>query len=108
MPQFKIKGMELEQICSISKPMVDELQELLDCPRNYFLLESINSTFIMDGSITTVYPIIEISWFHRGQEVQDKMAKIVTKYVHNIGYKDVDVIFKVLEASKYYENGEHF
>ncbi|MCB2289697.1 DUF1904 domain-containing protein [Clostridium sp. CS001] len=108
MPQLKLRGVEVKDICKISGDMVQEMQELLECPKNYFTLECINSTFIMDGEIVKTCPIIEVAWFDRGQEVQDAMAKIITKHIHSAGYKDVDVIFSVLEESKYYENGEHF
>lgn len=108
MPQLKMRGVEVEDICKISVGLVQEMQELLECPKNYFTLECINSTYIMDGEIIKAYPIVEIAWFDRGQEVQDTMAKIVTKYIHSAGYKDVDVIFSILEEKKYYENGEHF
>lgn len=108
MPQLKVRGVEVNDLCKISADMVQEMQELLQCPKNYFTLECINSTYIMDGEIVKAYPTVDIAWFDRGQEVQDTMAKIVTKYIHSAGYKDVDVIFSVLEEKKYYENGEHF
>lgn len=108
MPQLKLRGVEVKDICRISGAMVQEMQELLECPKNYFTLECINSTFIMDGEIVKTCPIIEVAWFNRGQEVQDAMAKIITNHIHLAGYKDVDVIFSVLEETKYYENGEHF
>lgn len=108
MPQVKIKGIEGKEVFIISKELIDELQELLQCPRNYFSIECINSTFIMDGNYVSTYPIIEVAWFDRGQELQDKVAKIITKYIQSLGYKDVDVIFTLLEEKRYYENGEHF
>lgn len=108
MPQLKVKGIEVGKLCKISTSMIDELQELLQCPRNYFIIENVNSTFIMDGGTVNGYPVVEISWFDRGQEIQDKVAKIVTDYVHNIGYSDVDIIFYVLDEKRYYENGKHF
>jgi hypothetical protein len=108
MPQLKMRGMEVNDVCMISGAMVQEMQELLECPKSYFTLECINSTFIMDGEIVKPCPTIEIAWFDRGQEVQDAMAKIITKHINSIGHKDVDVIFSILEETKYYENGEHF
>ncbi|WP_297421150.1 DUF1904 family protein [Clostridium sp.] len=52
--------------------------------------------------------MVDVSWFDRGQEVQDTEAKIITKYVNSIEYKSVNVIFHHLEKSRYYEDGEHF
>jgi hypothetical protein len=108
MPQLKIQGIEVNDICKISLGMVQEMQELLECPKSYFTLECTNSTFIIDGEIVKPSPAIGVSWFDRGQEVQDTMATIITKYIQSIGHKDVDVIFSLLEENKYYENGKHF
>lgn len=108
MPQLKLRGVEVKDICKISSDLVEEMQELLECPKNYFTLECINSTYVMDGEIVKAYPTVEVAWFDRGQSVQDTMAKIITKYIHSAGYKDVDVIFTVLKEKQYYENGEHF
>ncbi|MBU3136191.1 DUF1904 domain-containing protein [Clostridium gasigenes] len=108
MPILKFKAIEAQKICSISKQLVDELQVLLECPRDYFTLEVAEEKFIRDGEFVDGNPVIKISWFDRGQEIQDKVAEKVTKYVNGIGYENVDIIFTVLEENKYYENGKHF
>lgn len=109
MPQLKLRGIKAEKISPVSKEMIDGLQALLECPRNYFSIECQNATYVIDGEISEEgYPIVEIWWFDRGQEVQDKAAKIVTDYVHKAGYADVDIIFIQLAEKDYYENGEHF
>jgi hypothetical protein len=108
MPQLIIRGIEAHKVCKISKEMVDELEALLTCPRNYFTIECINSTYVAEGKIAAGYPFIEIAWFDRGQELQDKVAEIVTKHVKVLGFENVDIVFKVLDKNRYYENGTHF
>lgn len=108
MPALKFKAIEAERLRSISKELIDELVELLQCPRGYFSLEIPQVLFIKDGEYDTGSPVVEVAWFDRGQEVQDKAAQIITKYVKIMGYKDVDVIFMKLKENRYYENGEHF
>ena len=108
MPALKLKSIDAKKALTISKNLIDELQELIQCPRNYFSIESTQSLFIVDGEFTEGPPVVEVSWFDRGQEIQDKSAKIITKYVNSIGYENVDVIFHVLEGNRYYENGVHF
>jgi len=108
MPVLKLKSIKDQKACAISKSLIDELQELLQCPRDYFSIELVESKFIMDGEFVDGPPIVEVSWFDRGQVVQDTAAKIITKYLNSVGYKSVDVIFHHLEESSYYENGEHF
>ncbi|MEG2353515.1 MAG: DUF1904 family protein [Clostridium sp.] len=108
MPQLMMKSVKVENISTISKDMIDELEQLIQCPRSYFTIECINSTYIMDNKVVEPSPIIEVSLFDRGQETQDKIAVIITKYLRIAGYKDVDIIFTLLDTSKYYENGKHF
>jgi hypothetical protein len=108
MPLLRFRAIEAKDICAISTDLVDELQALLQCPRDYFTLESVQSLFIQDGGFVNGSPVIEIAWFDRGQEIQDKVAAIVTNYMHSAGYKSVDVIFTKLEEQCYYENGKHF
>ena len=108
MPILKFKAIEIERVCTISKKLIDELEELIQCPRDYFTLAIDRSIYVKDGEIVKGEPIVKVSWFDRGQDIQDKAAKIITKYVNSEGYKNVDVIFYTLDKSKYYENGEHF
>jgi hypothetical protein len=108
MPALKLKSIDENKAISISKQLIDELQELIQCPREYFSIELVQSKFIMDGMFVEGPQMVDVSWFDRGQEVQDKAAKIITKHINSIGYKNVDIIFHSLEKDKYYENGEHF
>lgn len=108
MPQIKIRGIDVEKISTISTSMIDQLEEIIDCPRDYFTIECISSTFIKNGKVDEGYPFIEVVWFDRGQEIQDSVAKSITNLIHNLGYKNVDVFFTVLKENFYYENGYHF
>jgi len=108
MPQIKIRGIDVEKISTISTSMIDQLEEIIDCPRDYFTIECISSTFIKNGKVDEGYPFIEVVWFDRGQQIQDNVAKSITNLIHNLGYKNVDVFFTVLKENFYYENGYHF
>jgi hypothetical protein len=108
MPALKLKAIDENKALSVSKQLIDELQELIQCPRDYFSIELVQSKFIMDGIFVEGPQMVDVYWFDRGQETQDKAAKIITKYINSIGYKSVDIIFYSLEKDKYYENGEHF
>lgn len=108
MPQIKVRGIQVEKLCVISKELVSELEKIIGCPKSYLTIEAISSTYISDGEIVPGYPYIEVLWFDRGQDVQDKTAKAITKLIHKIDYTDVDIIFVAIAESDYYENGEHF
>lgn len=108
MPALKFNSIDGKRALTISNELIDELQELIQCPRDYFSIEVIQSKFIMDGKFVGGPQTVDVLWFDRGQDIQDKAAKIITKHISAIGYKNVDVIFHPLDHSKYYENGEHF
>jgi hypothetical protein len=107
-PILTLRAIKEDEVVGISKQLIDELEDLLECPRDYFTLELRNSTFIKDGDICNGYPIVDVSWFDRGQEVQDKAADIITRYIKELGYETVDVSFHILKEKLYYENGSHF
>lgn len=108
MPALKLQSIDAKKALKISKELIDELQELIQCPREYFSIEVAQSKFIMDGKFVGGPQSVDVLWFDRGQDVQDKAAKIITKHINSIGYKNVDVVFHPLDKMKYYENGEHF
>ncbi len=108
MPHLRFRGMPKEELLSLSKAILDELEQIIGSPRDHFTLEYIHSDFIMDGKIASGYPFVEMLWFNRGQVVQDQVARSLTKLIKPKGYEDVCVIFTSLQEDKYYENGEHF
>lgn len=108
MPIIKLKGLGVKQSLKLSKELIDELEEIIKCPRDYFNLLLETPIHISDGEIVDGYPVIEVLWFDRGQDVQDKVAKSITKHVKLVGYENADIIFHQLKKENYYENGEHF
>lgn len=99
--------MKVKEVQKISTQMLNELEEIIGCPRDYFRIELVDSTLIRDGDIVAGCPLVQVNWFDRGQEVQDKVALSITNTIQNAGYEQVEIFFIVLERDKYYENGIH-
>ncbi len=108
MPQLIIKGLEQDKVKQISKPLVDELQQIIGCPRDYFTLEVVNSVFIMDGAERQITPFVQVNWFDRGQAVQDQVAAAICRHLQQAGCPQVETFFVVLEENRYYENQNHY
>lgn len=108
MPHLFIRGISVEQIKTISKPLVQELAKLCVCGTENFILEVVNSTFVCEGDEVPGYPFIEVKWFERGQEVQDQFTNIVTKHVHSLKIPEVEVAFSTFKETDYYFNGKSF
>ena len=94
------------KLAEISREMTDHLQETIGCPREHIVLEVIHSEIVIDGQIGQGdWPFIEVAYFERGLEVQDKVAGIICRYLKQVGYENVDIHFSYLNNRNYYENG---
>lgn len=107
MPMLRIRGIEEIQIKTMSTVLVDELATLVGCPRDYFTLELVQSTYFFDGEIVPQQPLVEVLWFDRGQDIQDQVAKCIVKYLQ-VDAAGLEVYFIPLQQKNYYENGEHY
>jgi len=108
MPQIVIRGILAEQVSIIEKSMVEELSLITGTKKDDFTIEVFQTERIKDGSITTDYPFIEIKWFDRGQEVQNKVALAITGKLEEIGITEADVYFIHLKPENYYYKGKHY
>ncbi|UUM30047.1 DUF1904 domain-containing protein [Vibrio japonicus] len=110
MPHLRFRAVEPQTVQPLSKSLIDALQPHMDCPREDFTFEYIYTTFFHEGEVSPAYPFVEVLWFDRGQKVQDEVAKIITHQVRGMVGEDIDVavIFTALNASGYYDNGEHY
>ena len=108
MPHLIIRGVSVEQGKTISTSLVQELADLCACGTDNFTLEIVNATYVFDGNEVPGYPLIEVKWFERGQEIQDQFANIVTKHIQGLGIPEVEVAFSTFLESAYYLNGKSF
>lgn len=111
MPHLRFRAIEFDMVKDLSTELVDDLQPIMACPRGDFTLEHIPASFIFDGEVSEAYPFVEVFWFDRGQDIQDKVADKITvaiRKVMNDIEQDVAVIFTALTPSGYYDNGKHY
>ena len=80
MPHVVFRGITTEQLKSISKPLVEELAHICECGTDNFTLELPSSTFVFNGEEIEAFPLIEVKWFERGQEIRDRFAAY---YIYN-------------------------
>lgn len=108
MPQIKIKGIDKDIVKGFSKSMVDDLSEIIDCPRDHLVIECQDVISIFDGEEIAVYPFIEVAWFDRGLEVQDKVSECIFKYLEKAKIEEAELAFLTFKERNYYYNGKHF
>ncbi|XMB85537.1 DUF1904 family protein [Mycoplasmatota bacterium WC44] len=107
MPQLNIKGLSIEEVSSISNDLLTDLVEIIKCPRDHIMIDIYNVRSVFDGEEVKTYPFIEVAWFNRGQDIQDKVALVITNHVLKL-VDEVEIAFKEFEKIKYYTNGTHY
>lgn len=109
MPHIRIRSITAEEAQRLSLTLVPELANLVQAPEDHFTLELVATSYFAQGQVTPGSPFVEILWFARSQELQNKAAKLVSESLRAVTQaEDVVVVFHELKRSAYYENGEHF
>jgi hypothetical protein len=109
MPHIRMRALSKEQVATLSQKMLQNLAGLIETGEDNFTFEKIDSQFFYGGKEVKSYPFIEVFWFERPKEVQDRTAAYITEQVKAlVPHEDVAVVFRRLEPSEYYENGRHF
>ncbi|WP_413113896.1 DUF1904 domain-containing protein [Thaumasiovibrio sp. DFM-14] len=109
MPHLRIRAIKADTVQVLSTELVNQLQPLMDCPREDFTIECISTQFFFDGQSSQAYPFVEVYWFDRGQAVQDKVAAVITDLIKQVQpCDDLAVVFTALSPTAYYDNGAHY
>ncbi len=108
MPQVIFKGIKKQDVAEISKHLPKMLEQASEIPADWFTVEYIETLFFSGGDLVSSYPIVQVNWFDRGQDIKDKVAKEITKATASVGYNQIEIFFIPLEKQSYYENGEHY
>jgi len=109
MPHIRIRATSEENVGKLSKELTPILAKETETPENYFTYEYVHTSFYSEGSKNPGDVFVEVLWFDRGQNIQDKVAGVITKAVHDLhGPGDIVVVFTPLAKECYYENGQHF
>ncbi len=108
MPQIICKGMNEQEVLTLSEKITGQLSALMDTPQDWFMFEYQQRKCFVMGKPLEGDPIVDIWWFDRGQEIKDKTALIVDSAVRGFGYEQIEVVFHESIACDYYENGKHY
>ncbi|OXM82392.1 DUF1904 family protein [Paenibacillus rigui] len=108
MPHLVCRGLSVEQVRTISKPLLEELAVICECDTSNFMLECLTVTSVFDGDVVNTYPFIEVGWFDRGQSIRDLVAKAITEHCLASGVPEVEVAFRTYREDSYYTNGQHY
>jgi len=107
MPHIRVRGTSQETVMKVSGALVDSLHSIVGCPRDWFILEHITATYISDGTVATGPILIDVLWFKRPGDTQDRVATALTDaFKPYAGEEDVYIFFIPLQEENYYDNGK--
>jgi len=108
MPRISTHAIPLEVVLKASGPLVEELAGFLGIPREHFSLEVRNDPSVRDGALVAGDPFVEVALFDRGAQVEDQVARAITRHLQGAGCLHLDLYLRRLERPRYYEDGLPF
>lgn len=103
MPQIIIKGISASRMEKLAAPAIEIVSRLVKCPEDWVTLELCESKFFVKEGLTEQYPILQIWWYERPQEVQDQVAKELSALFLKEGFFLVQISFHLFDKKDYYE-----
>ncbi len=108
MPQIIVKGVKENEVKALAMDTCKTLGQIVDCPSDWFVFDWQESKFFDETGEIKHWPVVQVWWFARGQEVQDGVVTTLNDYFKKLGYPGSQISFHIFEYSSYYEEGEHF
>lgn len=108
MPRITTHAIPLDVVQRASGPIADDLAGLLGIPRHYISLQVRSDTFVRAGDPVPGDPFVEVALFDRGPEVEDQVARRISRHLQAAGCPHLDLYLLRLERNRYYEDGEPF
>ena len=108
MPHLNFKNIERNKVKQLCKELTPQLAKEIDCPEDWITFSHMESQTFVQGEENDDIVFVNVEWFPRTQEVQDKVASVLHNGVVETGAKEVVIIFHDLKKEAYYEEGQHF
>lgn len=102
MPHLRFRGLDSPAIREPLHPVLEQLAAIIGCPQDWLTAEEIATRYHTPSA-----PMIEVLWFARGREVQDKVATVLATAYTKDGVAPV-VVFLPVDKENYYEDGRSF
>lgn len=108
MPHIRVSNLEPDLIKSISEDLCNIIAEDSKASIEYIKVFYSPTKYIPISKNEALFPMIDIYWMPRPQEICDKVALSITKYFKARGYNSVQVTFTEFKGNLFYENGVHY
>lgn len=103
MPQLIFKGMPEQWVAEQAPQMIPSLAKIVGCPADWFALEWCPSTFYTNAGKEERHPVVQVWWFERLAEIQQKTASYLGETMIKSGLPSAQITFHPFSRSGYYE-----
>lgn len=108
MPQLMIKGLTDKQCQEFARVASKDLAEIVGCPQDWFLFDLVASKVIDYQGNLLSHPIVQVWWFKRPMDVQEKVADYLHQSFQKMGFTMDQISFHTFDVADFYENGQKF
>lgn len=103
MPHFVIRNIKEDIIKDTWNEIKADCMKLCECDEDWFTIE-----LVQTKALTADVPgFIVIEWFER-KEIKNDLVKLMTDAFKAKGINDLTIIFRSIDKSQYFENGQSF
>lgn len=108
MPQIIVKGLTPTQAESLAVKAAPALGNICSCPADWFVFDLSPSKFFDENGPTSHWPVVQVWWFKRPVNVQDKVASYLNEEFKLLGFNGSQISFHIFNEADYYEDGQHY
>lgn len=108
MPHIRICGIGKEKLCSMANDLTEIVHNRSKALREYIKVIYVPNEQIILENTQVEYPMVDIFWMTRSQEICDEVAKEITLYLQGKGFEFIQVTFTEFSGNLFYENGVHY
>jgi hypothetical protein len=110
MPHLRFRAVSIDTLQQISTPLLADLCTLTGGKPEFVTLERVESSWVRGGAVEAGFPVVELVWFERPQELQDAAAALITRHLKAVLGEQTYVVVQVLPIVKshYYSDGQHY
>ncbi|MFI3167074.1 MAG: DUF1904 family protein [Bacillota bacterium] len=114
MPNIRISGVSKETVSTLSNLLTNELASVMNLPQTALTFFAGDENLYRGSEKLDNFCYITVEWFDKGEEIQEKVAGILTKATlgnSQLGLERIQTVkmnFIMLVAKNYYANGVHY
>ena len=110
MPHIRVSGIPEMGVATLSRNLLGALADICQAKVESFILDWTGNRNYRNGVIVNDIAQVEVLWFPKDPKTHHRAEKVIGAAVLEAypNAKHVVVMFRLLEPSTYYKNGQHY